>query len=116
MTSTFGDGDPPDNGREFWDALAGDAAPRVDGVHFAVLAFGDRNYDQFCGHGRRLDARLAELGATRLCARVDCDVEFQRDADQWLERVVARIKDTDAALHAVPAGADNAAGLLPSKA
>ncbi|MBJ9618156.1 bifunctional nitrate reductase/sulfite reductase flavoprotein subunit alpha [Burkholderia multivorans] len=116
MTSTFGDGDPPDNGREFWDALAGDAAPRVDGVHFAVLAFGDRNYDEFCGHGRRLDARLAELGATRLCARVDCDVEFQRDADQWLERVVARIKDTDAALHAVPAGADNAAGLLPSKA
>ncbi|MET1535063.1 bifunctional nitrate reductase/sulfite reductase flavoprotein subunit alpha [Burkholderia sola] len=116
MTSTFGDGDAPDNGSEFWDALQGGSAARLDGVHFAVLAFGDRNYDQFCGHGRRLDARLAELGAARLCARVDCDVEFQHDADQWLERVVARIKEADAALHAVPAGGLSPSGLLPTKA
>ncbi|AOI88323.1 bifunctional nitrate reductase/sulfite reductase flavoprotein subunit alpha [Burkholderia pseudomultivorans] len=116
MTSTFGDGDPPDNGREFSDALHDASAARLDGARFAVLAFGDRNYDQFCGHGRRLDARLAELGATRLCARVDCDVEFQRDADQWLERVIARIKEADAALHAVPSGAPGATGLLPTKA
>jgi sulfite reductase (NADPH) flavoprotein alpha-component len=116
MTSTFGDGDAPDNGSEFWDALQAAGAPRVEGMQFAVLAFGDRNYDQFCGHGRRLDARLAELGATRLCARVDCDVEFQRDADQWLERVVARIKEADAALHAVPSAGASASGLLPSKA
>ncbi|MDN7994025.1 flavodoxin domain-containing protein, partial [Burkholderia orbicola] len=116
MTSTFGDGDAPDNGSEFWDALQAGSAARLDGVHFAVLAFGDRNYDQFCGHGRRLDARLAELGAARLCARVDCDVEFQHDADQWLERVVARIKEADAALHAVPSGGLSPSGLLPTKA
>ncbi|MDR8726354.1 bifunctional nitrate reductase/sulfite reductase flavoprotein subunit alpha [Burkholderia pseudomultivorans] len=116
MTSTFGDGDPPDNGREFSDALHDASAARLDGARFAVLAFGDRNYDQFCGHGRRLDARLAELGAARLCARVDCDVEFQHDADQWLERVIARIKEADAALHAVPAAAAGATGLLPTKA
>ncbi|NTX21669.1 diflavin oxidoreductase, partial [Burkholderia cepacia] len=116
MTSTFGDGDAPDNGSEFWEALQAGGAARLDGVHFAVLAFGDRNYDQFCGHGRRLDARLAELGAARLCARVDCDVEFQREADQWLERVVARIKEADAALHAVPSGGQGPSGLLPTKA
>ncbi|KVW38266.1 reductase [Burkholderia ubonensis] len=116
MTSTFGDGDPPDNGSEFWDALRSEGAARLDGVHFAVLAFGDRNYDQFCGHGRRLDARLAELGAQRLSPRVDCDVEFQADADRWLERVVARIKEEDAVLHAVPAEGMIPSGALPTKA
>jgi sulfite reductase (NADPH) flavoprotein alpha-component len=103
MTSTFGDGDAPDNGQDFWQALKASNAPRLDSLRFAVLAFGDRNYDQFCGHGRNLDARLAELGASRLLDRVDCDTEFQPHADAWFERVVARIKDDDAALYAVPA-------------
>ncbi|WP_322105785.1 sulfite reductase subunit alpha [Paraburkholderia sp. J41] len=103
MTSTFGDGDAPDNGEALWSALAAQDAPRLASLRFAVLAFGDRNYDQFCGHGRRLDARLEALGATRLMERTDCDSEFQPTADAWLERIVARIKEEDAALHAVPA-------------
>ncbi|WP_240154714.1 flavodoxin domain-containing protein, partial [Burkholderia sp. Cy-647] len=115
MTSTFGDGDAPDNGAAFWDALAAEGAARVEGLRYAVLAFGDRNYDAFCGHGRRLDARLAELGGERLGERVDCDVEFQPAADSWLERVIARIKAVDAALHAVPDGGA-IPSLLPTKA
>jgi sulfite reductase (NADPH) flavoprotein alpha-component len=103
MTSTFGDGDAPDNGEAFWHALKATNAPRLDTLRYAVLAFGDRNYDQFCGHGRNLDARLEMLGAQRLLARTDCDAEFQPAADTWLESVVARIKEEDAALHAVSA-------------
>ncbi|MCX5542997.1 bifunctional nitrate reductase/sulfite reductase flavoprotein subunit alpha [Paraburkholderia sp. CNPSo 3076] len=103
MTSTFGDGDAPDNGEAFWGALAAENAPRLASLRFAVLAFGDRNYDAFCGHGRKLDARLEALGATRLMERVDCDSEYQSTADAWLERIVVRIKQEDAALHAVPA-------------
>ncbi|ABE30757.1 FAD binding domain protein [Paraburkholderia xenovorans LB400] len=104
MTSTFGDGDPPDNAQSFWTQLSGEGAPRLDGVRFAVLALGDRNYDQFCGHGRRLDERLAGQGAQRLMDRVDCDSEYQASADAWLERIIVRIKEEDAALYAVPAG------------
>jgi len=108
MTSTFGDGDPPDNGQSFWAAMKAENALRLDGLRYAVLAFGDRNYDQFCGHGRNLDARLAEQGALRLMERVDCDAEYQPAADAWLERIIARIKEEDAALHAVPAD-----GMIP---
>ncbi|WP_224044301.1 bifunctional nitrate reductase/sulfite reductase flavoprotein subunit alpha [Paraburkholderia unamae] len=103
MTSTFGDGDAPDNGEAFWSALVAQNAPRLASLRFSVLALGDRNYDQFCGHGRKLDARLEALGATRLMERVDCDSEYQGAADAWLDRIVVRIKEEDAALHAVPA-------------
>jgi len=119
MTSTFGDGDAPDNAQDFWTQLQADTAPRLDGVRFAVLALGDRNYDPFCGHGRRLDERLAAQGALRLAARVDCDTDYQEVADAWLERVIARIKEEDAALHAVPPGGMiNAVvpGIVPTKA
>jgi sulfite reductase (NADPH) flavoprotein alpha-component len=109
MTSTFGDGDPPDNGMSFWTALKAASAARLDGVRYAVLAFGDRNYDQFCGHGCRLDVRLAEQGALRLLPRADCDAEFQPAADAWLERIVTRIKEEDAALYEVPAE-----GMIPA--
>ncbi|TDY26599.1 sulfite reductase (NADPH) alpha subunit [Paraburkholderia sp. BL6665CI2N2] len=104
MTSTFGDGDPPDNAQSLWTQLNGEGAPRLDGVRFAVLALGDRNYDQFCGHGRRLDDRLAAQGALRLTERVDCDSEYQESADAWLERIIVRIKEEDAALYAAPPG------------
>jgi sulfite reductase (NADPH) flavoprotein alpha-component len=119
MTSTFGDGDPPDNAQSFWTQLSADDAPRLEGVRFAVLALGDRNYDQFCGHGRRLDERLAAQGALRLMDRVDCDGEYQESADTWLERVIVRINEEDAALHAVPPGGMiNAVvrGAVPTKA
>lgn len=117
MTSTFGDGDSPDNGQTLWSGLSANNAPKLAGVRFAVLAFGDSNYDDFCGHGRKLNARMVELGAIALTDRTDCDTEYQPTADAWLERVITRIKEEDDLIHSTTAGEVTAipARTLPTK-
>ncbi len=96
ITSTYGDGEMPENAHAFWAHLNGPAAPRLTGVRFAVLALGDRNYPQFCQAGIDFDRRFAELGATRVLPRVDCDVDYDVPASAWLEAAKAAFAGTPA--------------------
>ncbi|GAB7111069.1 hypothetical protein JCM4814A_93870 [Streptomyces phaeofaciens JCM 4814] len=77
---------------------------RLEGIRYAVLGFGDSNYDDFCGHGRRLDEHFDTLGATRLVPRTDCEPDFGDTAEQWLGQVVTALVTADDR-QPVPAGA-----------
>lgn len=89
VTSTFGDGGPPDDGAGFWQQLQDAATPPLPGLRYAVLGIGDRSYDDFCGHARTLDARLAALGATRLLDRAECEVDDDEPMQRWADDVTA---------------------------
>ncbi|MER5199290.1 sulfite reductase subunit alpha [Streptomyces sp. NPDC002755] len=109
VTSTYGEGELPDNAGLFWEALQSDTAPRLEGLRYAVLGLGDRGYDEFCQAAKLIDTRLEQLGATRLHDRVDCDVDFEEPAGEWtaavLERVVAETGVVASTGAVVPAGA-----------
>jgi MioC protein len=65
-TSTYGQGDVPDNARDFFAALE-TARPDLAHVEYGVIALGDHTYAQtFCFGGKRFDQLLASLGARRL--------------------------------------------------
>ena len=87
VTSTFGDGEFPDNATLFWEAISGETE-RLEHLSFAVLALGDTSYDLFCHAGKVLDERLEELGATRLADRVDIDGFYEQPAKAWSTDVV----------------------------
>jgi sulfite reductase (NADPH) flavoprotein alpha-component len=98
VTSTYGDGDMPDNAQPFWDWLQTDAAAVMGKLQFAVLALGDRNYEAFCNAGKRFDARLEELGAKRLLPRAECDVDYESTAKAWMDSALEAVTGAQTAV------------------
>ncbi|OLS40401.1 assimilatory sulfite reductase (NADPH) flavoprotein subunit [Bacillus sp. MRMR6] len=93
VVSTHGEGEPPDNALTFHEFLHGKRAPKLDGLNFSVLALGDSSYEFFCQTGKEFDARLEELGGTRLYPRFDCDLDFDEPAAEWLDGVIGGLTE-----------------------
>lgn len=98
ITSTYGDGEMPDNARGFWEKLSSEDAPALPNLAYAVLALGDTNYVTFCTAGKELDARFEALGARRVSPRVDCDVDYEAPFAQWIEAALPALKPDALAL------------------
>ncbi|MCY8857713.1 assimilatory sulfite reductase (NADPH) flavoprotein subunit [Bacillus atrophaeus] len=98
VVSTHGEGDPPDNALSFHEFLHGRRAPKLDDLRFSVLALGDSSYEFFCQTGKEFDARLEELGGTRLSPRVDCDLDYDEPAAEWVEEVLGGLSEAQSGI------------------
>ncbi len=97
VTSTWGDGDPPDNAVGFWERISHADHPPLSAVHYSVLALGDTNYPDFCGAGKKFDTRLEQLGARRVHPRADCDLDYEETATAWRKAALASLRTANGA-------------------
>ena len=109
VTSTQGEGEPPEEALSLYKLLSGKKAPKLSGLKFAVLGLGDSSYPMFCGAGKSFDELLAKLGGERLLKRQDCDLEYQAEAAAWLDKIVPLVGSL-AAAPAAATGTGNASG------
>jgi sulfite reductase (NADPH) flavoprotein alpha-component len=104
VISTQGEGDPPDDAIGFIEFLNGRRAPKLAQLRFSVLGLGDSSYADFCGIGRKLDARLAELGGQRVVALAQADVDFDTIALPWHSQVLEQARTQ---IQATPTASSN---------
>jgi sulfite reductase (NADPH) flavoprotein alpha-component len=109
ITSTYGDGEPPDAAAELHGWLMSDAAPRLDGVAYSVLALGDSSYPDFCKCGIEFDTRLAALGAKAIQPRVDVDVDPDAPYAAWSSALIATLSPGGARIPSAELAATEAA-------
>ena len=96
-TSTYGQGDVPDNARALYEHLQS-ARPDLSRVHYGVFGLGDRTYaETFNFGGKRFDEILTELGARRIGERHMHDASSgilpEETALEWCQEWLAKAKE-----------------------
>lgn len=102
VVSTWGDGEPPDTATGFYKEFMA-MEQKLPDLKFSVCALGDTSYEKFCQTGKDIDAKLEALGAKRVAARVDCDVDYEDAFTDWLTATLGAFAPTAPAMVEAPA-------------
>jgi len=94
VLATHGLGEPAEGSEAFFDFWFSAKAPKLAELDYSILALGDSSYADFCEIGRLFDARLGELGATRVVERVECDLDFESPATDWAQEILRHAQET----------------------
>lgn len=101
ITSTTGDGDPPETAQKFFRRLKKKTLPsnHLENLRYSILGLGDTNYSNFCNCGKNVNKRLQELGATPFMAPAWADdgTGLEIVVEPWIESLwvslTAELKD-----------------------
>ena len=93
--STWGEGDQPTNAEELYESACESDDGCMEGVHFAVLALGDTDYEFFCESGKEWDVLIEQKGGTRVNERIDCDVDYEDDdeCENWIKSTLEKLSN-----------------------
>ena len=94
ITSTWGEGEMPDNAEDMWQAALKSSAS-LSSTHFSVCAIGDSSYDEFCKAGTDWDERITAMGGIKVYETILCDVDFDTPWAAWVSEALPRIACVD---------------------
>jgi sulfite reductase (NADPH) flavoprotein alpha-component len=92
VTSTYGDGEPPDNASEWMSYLKFDEEVELSHLQYAVVGLGDTYYPHFCQCGKDFDHYLSKRGAHAMLKRLDCDLYYEEQYSDWLSELIVVLK------------------------
>lgn len=92
VTSTYGDGEPPDNASEWMSYLKFNDVLDLSHLKYAVLGLGDTYYPHFCQCAKDFDHYLTKHGAISLINRLDCDLYYEEQYQDWLAELSSLLK------------------------
>jgi len=95
VVSTHGEGEPPDDAIDLYEALTSkkllSKGSLLKDANFAVLGLGDSSYEFFCQTAKDFAESFTKLGAQELIEAVFCDVDYQEPAAEWIGQVAAAV-------------------------
>jgi sulfite reductase (NADPH) flavoprotein alpha-component len=90
VVSTHGEGEPPAAAKKFYDHIHNNGF-KLEQLKYGVLALGDTSYPLFCKTGEDVDLQLNKLGANRIAPLQKCDLEYDEDANSWINTILKNI-------------------------
>lgn len=93
VISTQGEGDPPVLAKKFYDYIYENEI-NLSNLKFGVLALGDSSYPLFCKTGEDVDSRFENLGGQRIIPLKKCDIDYEQDAQNWIEHLFEAVHKT----------------------
>ncbi len=92
VTSTYGDGEPPDDASEWMSYIKFNEQLNLTHLNYAVMGLGDTYYPHFCQCGKDFDQYLSKRGAHAMLKRLDCDLYYEEQYQEWLSELIEVLK------------------------
>lgn len=92
VTSTYGDGEAPDNASEWMSFIKFGDDLDLSHLHYAVIGLGDTYYPHFCQAGKDFDEYLSKRGAFPMLKRLDCDLYYEEQYPDWVKELKSVLK------------------------
>ena len=90
VTSTYGEGEVPEMGIEFWKDLESSSI-KISNLKYGLIALGDRSHEIFCGAGKAISKKLDELGGKKVIENLECDGDTE-GTQEWSDKFLDILK------------------------
>lgn len=89
VTSTHGEGEPPDTAKAFYKHLNALEPNYLEKVNYTVFGLGNKTYEQYNAVGRYMDKQMETAGAKKFFERGegDDDCSLEEDFNKWKKRL-----------------------------